>query len=80
MSNSDRFLSLRLRDSLNSRPVTSSLEGTGKSGPLVTVYIVNRDYGRYLAQSIESVLTQDHPGIDIVVVDDASIDESRFVL
>lgn len=46
----------------------------------VTVYVVNRNYGRFLRQAIESVLAQSYPAIEIVVVDDASDDESAAVL
>ncbi|WP_161957125.1 glycosyltransferase family 2 protein [Aestuariivirga litoralis] len=46
----------------------------------MTVYIVNRNYGRFLRQAIESVLVQSHAGLEIVVVDDASEDESAAVL
>lgn len=47
---------------------------------LVTVYVVNRNYGRFLAEAIDSVLRQDHPHLDIIVVDDASDDGSVDVL
>ncbi len=48
--------------------------------PLVTVYLVNRNYGRFLRQAIDSVLSQDYPAVEIVVVDDASDDCSADVL
>lgn len=51
-----------------------------QGAPLVTVYIVNRNYGRFLRQAIDSTLAQDHPCLDVVVVDDASEDESGDVL
>lgn len=44
-------------------------------GPLVTVYVVNRNYGRFLQQAVDSVLDQDYPFIEVLVVDDASSDE-----
>lgn len=46
----------------------------------VTVYVVNRNYGRFLEQAIGSVLAQDHPHLDVIVVDDASDDGSADVL
>ncbi len=61
-------------------PASSVSDEAPSTYPVVTVYIVNRNYGRYLSQSIESVLAQDHPNIDLVVVDDASNDDSDGVL
>ena len=46
----------------------------------MTVYVVNRNYGRFLRQAIDSVLKQDYPFIEVVVVDDASDDGSADVL
>jgi hypothetical protein len=47
---------------------------------LVTVCILNRNYGRYLAAAIESVLGQTYPDVDVLVVDDGSTDDSRQVI
>lgn len=49
-------------------------------GPLVTVYVVNRNYGAFLSQAIHSVLEQDYPELEILVIDDASTDDSTEVL
>lgn len=48
--------------------------------PLVTALICNYNYGRYLSQTIESVLAQTWNPIEILVVDDGSTDESRSIL
>ena len=48
--------------------------------PLVTALICNYNYGRYLAEAIDSVLAQTWQNIEILVVDDGSTDESREVL
>ena len=45
-------------------------------GPMATVYVVNRNYGRFLRQAIDSALSQDYPFVEVVVVDDASDDGS----
>ncbi len=48
--------------------------------PLVTTIIPNRNYARWLPACIESCLAQTHPRHEIIVVDDASTDESEVVL
>jgi len=50
------------------------------ANPLVSIVIDNFNYGRYLACSIESALSQTHPRTEVVVVDDASGDDSREVI
>jgi glycosyltransferase involved in cell wall biosynthesis len=46
----------------------------------VSVLINNFNYGRYLATAIDSVLAQDYPDVEVVVVDDGSTDNSRDVI
>ncbi len=50
------------------------------ASPLVSIVINNFNYARYLSQSIDSALSQTHPFTEVVVVDDASADESRSVI
>lgn len=45
----------------------------------LSVIITNFNYGRYVANAIESLLTQDHP-LEIIVVDDCSTDGSRDII
>jgi CMP-N-acetylneuraminic acid synthetase len=42
--------------------------------PRVTVYIPCRDYGRFLREAIESVLTQSYDAWELIVIDEASSD------
>ena len=51
-----------------------------ETAPLVTVGINNYNYGRYLAQCIDSMLSQTHRNLEIIVYDDCSTDESGDVL
>ena len=48
--------------------------------PLVSIVIVNYNYGRYLSEAFESVATQTYPNIECIIVDNASTDESADVL
>ena len=48
--------------------------------PLVSVVLPNRNYSRYIAEAIESVLTQTYEPVEIVVVDNGSTDDSLAVI
>lgn len=48
--------------------------------PLVTIYITNYNYGKYLEKAIESVLKQTYKNIEIYIIDDGSTDNSRTIL
>lgn len=50
--------------------------------PFFSVVIDNYNYGRFLAECLDSVLAQDFPAgeVEVIVVDDGSTDESRAVL
>ena len=44
--------------------------------PLVTVIIASYNHGPYIEQSIQSVLDQTYPNIELLVIDDGSTDDS----
>ena len=51
----------------------------GCSG-LVSIYLVNHNYGNYVAQAIRSVFSQTYQNIELIVIDDGSKDDSRDVI
>ena len=48
--------------------------------PLISVYITNHNYGKYLKQSIESVLNQSFKYFELIIIDDGSTDNSKKIL
>ncbi len=47
---------------------------------LVSVVVINYNYGRYLKECVESVLAQDYKPVEVIVVDDGSTDDSRAII
>jgi glycosyltransferase involved in cell wall biosynthesis len=53
------------------------------SGPpsvRASVVVINHNYGAFLATAIDSALAQDHPDVEVVVVDDGSTDNSAAII
>lgn len=48
--------------------------------PLISVYITNYNYERFIRQSIESVLQQSFQGFELIIIDDGSSDNSRAII
>jgi glycosyltransferase involved in cell wall biosynthesis len=48
--------------------------------PLVSVLIPNHNYGRFLSEALDSVLSQSYRRLEIIVCDDASIDGSPEIV
>ena len=48
--------------------------------PLISVYIVNFNYQKYLKQSILSVLSQTYKNFELIIIDDGSNDNSKKII
>jgi glycosyltransferase involved in cell wall biosynthesis len=48
--------------------------------PLASVVITSFNYAPYLARAIDSALAQSWPAVEVIVVDDGSIDASRAII
>jgi glycosyltransferase involved in cell wall biosynthesis len=51
-----------------------------QEGVPVTILINNYNYGRFLAEAIDSALDQTYRNIEVIVVDDGSVDNSREII
>ncbi len=48
--------------------------------PEITIYITNKNYGKYINQSIKSALKQNFDNFEIIIIDDGSSDNSKKII
>jgi len=48
--------------------------------PLITIYITNYNYGKYISRAIESVLSQSETSNELIIIDDGSTDDSKEII
>lgn len=48
--------------------------------PLITVYITNYNYGKYIKKAINSVLKQTFKNFELIIIDDGSKDKSKLII
>lgn len=53
---------------------------TSASTPLFSILVANYNNGRYISECLDSVLAQDYKNIEIIIVDDASTDNSIEII
>jgi len=51
-----------------------------KHTPLVTVYITNYNYGKFIRNAVESVLNQSFQNFELLIIDDGSTDNSKEII
>ncbi len=54
--------------------------GIGAENPQVTFIVTNYNYGRYLPEAIKSIVNQTWDRIELIIVDDGSVDDSSNVI
>lgn len=51
-----------------------------KNNPLITIYITNYNYGKFIEASIESALAQNLQNFELLIIDDGSTDNSKEII
>src|SRR6185503_13231292 len=51
-----------------------------RAAPLVSIVVPSYNHARYLREAIDSILAQDYPRLELIVIDDGSTDGSSEIL
>jgi len=51
-----------------------------KNPPLISILICNYNYEEYIEESLNSAINQDYPNIEIIIIDDGSVDTSLSII
>lgn len=62
------------------KPSPADSSRTSPGPHRVSIVVINHNYGRFLREAIDSALAQSRPGIEVIVVDDGSTDDSRNII
>jgi glycosyltransferase involved in cell wall biosynthesis len=73
-----RGFDLAFQEVCHPNPMTTSKKMEAQ--PLVSIIINNYNYDRFLSESIESALGQNYTNIEVIVVDDGSMDNSHDII
>ena len=48
--------------------------------PRISIVVPNYNYGRFIEKTLQSILAQDYPNLELIVVDGGSTDESVDII
>lgn len=65
---------MRVRHIADARPSAASQQ------PLVSIVVPNFNGGRFIAETLDSLVTQDYPNLEIIVVDGGSTDDTAKIV
>ena len=61
-------------------PNAPQIRADASGPPLVSIVVINYNYGPFLARAIDSALAQSHTNTEVIVVDDGSKDNSAAII
>ena len=72
--------SVRGGERIEFTPVPNVASISAPALPLVSIALINWNYGRFIGKCIDSIKVQSYPRIEVVIADNGSTDESRDVI
>jgi spore coat polysaccharide biosynthesis protein SpsF (cytidylyltransferase family)/sialic acid synthase SpsE/glycosyltransferase involved in cell wall biosynthesis len=83
MESNQRLASINKNITQRTKPISIDSGfywGDYTARPMVTIYITNHNYGQYIRQAIESILSQNFTAYELLIIDDGSSDESHEII